>query len=95
MTTLKKDAAETATKAATGQSSALAFKTQAVLIEQDACSQHKHRSTLVVLLSWCFGVLVFWPARVGNEDPFRANPTDVHLPSVRAVTQHAPFGDAL
>jgi len=60
MTTLKKDAAETATKAATGQSSALAFKTQAVLIEQDACSQHKHRSTLVVLLSWCFGVLVFW-----------------------------------
>jgi hypothetical protein len=101
--TLKKDAAETATKAATGQSAALAFKTQAVLIGQDACSQHKHRSTLVVLLSWCLGVLVswclgvlvFWPARVGNEDPFRANPTDVHLPSVRAVTQHAPFGDAL
>jgi hypothetical protein len=47
------------------------------------------------LVSWCLGVLVFWPARVGNEDPFRANPTDVHLPSVRAVTQHAPFGDAL
>jgi hypothetical protein len=58
--TLKKDAAETATKAATGQSAALAFKTQAVLIGQDACSQHKHRSTLVVLLSWCLGVLVSW-----------------------------------
>jgi len=98
MTTLKKDAAETATKAATGQSSALAFKTQAVLIEQDACSQHKHRSTLVVLLSWCFGVLVFWCfGRLGLAMKTRLGQTPRMYTCRRLgpVTRHALFGDAL
>ena len=98
MTTLKKDAAETATKAATGQSSALAFKTQAVLIEQDACSQHKHRSTLVVLLSWCFGVLVFWCfGRLGLAMKTRLGQTPRMYTCRRLgpVTRHASFGDAL
>ena len=90
MTTLKKDAAETATKAATGQSSALAFKTQAVLIEQDACSQHKHRSTLVVLLSWCLGRLgLAMKTRLGQT------PRMYTCRRLGPVTRHALFGDAL
>ena len=98
MTTLKKDAAETATKAATGQSGALAFKPQTILIGQDACSQHKHRSTLVVLLSCCLVVLLSWClGRLGLAMKTRLGQTP-RINTCRRlgpVTRHASFGDAL
>ena len=90
MNTLKKDAAETATKAATGQSAALAFKTQAVLIGQDACSQHKHRSTLVVLVSWCFGRLgLAMKTRLGQTPRMYTCRRLGLLPSTRLSAMHS------